>query len=75
MMLGTRKAEAMVVKLREGLTEAVMQDVGKRLIEESKIQQKKINAEMAERLKGWDKTIRTRIREIIDEEMTNTPPK
>jgi hypothetical protein len=61
-----KKAAKQMIKM---VSEAVYQDVGRRLVEESKSQQKSINKQLIDRLDQWDKDVKERVRAVMDEEL------
>jgi len=60
-----RQSKVMIDKLSVVLAEKVYQDVGKRLVEESKEHQKEIGLKLNQALSDWEKRVEGKLDEII----------
>ena len=67
-MIFNKKVEQMYADMRDKLTADVYAKVGKMILEQSQFQQKAIQMQLDERLIDWERNIKKRVKEIVDEE-------
>lgn len=70
-MMPKAKVEEFFNNLKERLTNEVMNEVGKRLTEETKENQEKFNALLSSRIDDFEKNMRQTAKEIVLEELKN----
>jgi len=55
-------------KVFEQMKEALYQDVGQRIVKETKENQGKANKELLKKLDGWEIEVKKKIKELVDKE-------